>query len=75
MTLHLTQQLIELTSGWEPDDLVPKSQQEKCRVIGLALNAAGGMTAMQEAYYAAKSRNRCAGAVQAYWDGIGDWRW
>ncbi len=71
----LVRQLIELTRQWNEHDLVPKAQQEKCREIGLALNASGGMALMQGAYYEARARNRSASVIQAYWDGIGDWRW
>lgn len=75
-TIHeLTSRLIEVSSGWNPHDLVPREQQTKCREIGEKLNEVGGMIAMQEAYYEAKARNRCASVIQAYWDNIGDWRW
>lgn len=71
----LTEQLCDLTKRWNETDLVPGSQQKECTEIGRKLDKLGGMTAMQDAYYAAKGQNRCASIVQAYFDGIGDWRW
>lgn len=72
---ELTDQLCDLTRYWNDHEDVPKSQQAKCREIGKQLHAAGGYRFMTDAYYHAKSRNRFASTVQAYWDGIGDWRW
>lgn len=71
----LTNKLIEVSSDWNRHDLVPDQQKAECRVIGMSLNKLGGVDAMQTAYYAAKTHNRCASVIQAYWDGIGDWRW
>ena len=68
-------QLLDLTKRWNEYEDIPRSQQLECRHIGEALNSAGGMKAMQDAYYAAKGQNRAASTIQAYWDGIGEWRW
>lgn len=68
-------ELLNLTRHWTTYEDVPVSQKRKCKEIGTALNVAGGMPLMREAYYAAKAENPAASAVQAYWDGIGDWRW
>ena len=72
---ELTSRLIDVSRNWNAHDLVPDEQKTRCRKIGEEINAAGGMAAMQTAYYEAKARNRCASVIQAYWDGIGDWRW
>jgi len=71
----LIEQLRELSKDWNEYDLVPKSQQLECKQIGESLCTEGGIELMQDAYYDAKSRNRAASVIQAYWDGIGDWRW
>jgi hypothetical protein len=71
----LTKQLIKLSESWNRYDLVPDDQKVEAARIGRELNTIGGMDAMQRAYYAAKQQNKDAGIVQAYWDGIGDWRW
>ena len=71
----LTDELVNLTQFWNADEDVPKSQQKMCRAIGQKLHDAGGFRFMTDAYYHAKTRNRHASIVQAYWDGIGDWRW
>lgn len=68
-------QLCELTKRWTIYEDIPKSQQHECREIGTRLWSLGGMNAMTQAYYAAKAENPAAITVQAYWDGIGDWRW
>lgn len=68
-------ELKTLTANWNQTDLVPKDQQEKCKDIGRRLNEIGGVSLMRDAYYAAHGANRCASVIQAYWDGIGDWRW
>ena len=67
--------LIELTKTWNDHDLVPQSQKIECRKIGEALHKEGGEELMRDAYYKAKAQNRACVVVQAYWDGIGEWRW
>ncbi|RUV65808.1 hypothetical protein EOA64_00230 [Mesorhizobium sp. M1A.F.Ca.IN.022.02.1.1] len=71
----LFQALRELTKDWNEYDPVPRSQQLECQHIGESLCTEGGINLMQDAYYDAKARNRSASVIQAYWDGIGDWRW
>lgn len=71
----LTDELVNLTQFWNEQEDIPKSQQAACRKIGQKLHEAGGFRFMVDAYYHAKARNRHASTVQAYWDGIGDWRW
>lgn len=71
----LTEQLCDLTKRWTEWEDIPESQKSECRRIGKALNASGGMKAMQDAYYEAKGRNRAASSIQPFWDGVGDWRW
>lgn len=68
-------QLRELTRRWNEHEDIPRSQRLECRNIGEALHALGGEALMREAYYDAKSHNRAVTVIQAYWDGIGDWRW
>lgn len=70
----LTEQLCQLTSRWTEYEDIPGSQQSECRSIGEALARRGGISAMRDAYYEAKGRNRAAATIQVYWDGIGDWR-
>ena len=72
---ELFAQLADCTRAWNRNDLVPKSQQLRCRQIGRDLNEIGGMALMQEAYYEAKAENPDVHVIQAYWDGIGDWIW
>lgn len=69
------EQLIELTKRWNNHEDVPRSQQIECRQIGERINATGGFDAMTEAYHAARAKNLSVHVIQAYWDGIGDWRW
>lgn len=69
------EQLCELTKRWTQYEDVPRSQQLECTAIGKRIHAAGGMAAMQEAYYAAKRKNPVASVIAAYWHGIGDWQW
>lgn len=69
------EQLLDLTKRWNHYEDVPKSQQYECAEIGRRINASGGFAAMQDAYREAKSHNKAASVVAAYWDGIGDWRW
>ena len=71
----LTAQLVTLVKDWNYHDLISDEQKKECREIGRKLNAIGGMVAMRDAYYAAKATNRCASTLDAYWDGIGEWRW
>ena len=71
----LTDQLCTLTEYWtEYEDIAP-SQKSICRQIGEKLNALGGVSAMRDAYYEAKGRNRAAASIQPFWDGVGEWRW
>ena len=72
---ELFAQLCELTKFWNDHEDVPKSQQIKCREIGKQLHALGGTALMRDAYYDARCHNRACIVVQAYSDGIGDWRW
>jgi hypothetical protein len=71
----LVEQLCVLTSRWNAYEDVPLSQQRECKHIGKALHAIGAEALMRSAYYEAKARNTSASIIQAYWDGIGDWRW
>lgn len=70
-----TAQLCELTARWTTHEDIPRSQQFECREIGKRLWELGGIKAMRDAYYEAKGRNLAAVTVQAYWDGVGEWRW
>ena len=67
--------LIALTRNWNAHEDIPRSQQLECAEIGKRLYVAGGMKAMQDAYYQAKNANRYVSIIQAYWHGIGDWQW
>ena len=71
----LIDELCELTKRWTDYEDVPGSQKAECRRIGEELNRLGGMSAMRDAYYEAKGHNRAASVVQAFWDGVGEWRW
>lgn len=71
----LVEHLCDLTKRWNIHEDIPRSQQIECREIGKRLNEAGGFALMQDAYREARSRNRAVSVVQAYWDGVGDWRW
>lgn len=71
----LINQLIDLTKRWNSYEDVPKSQQAECRKIGQQLHATGGEALMRAAYYSARDYNRDVHVIQAYWDGIGNWRW
>lgn len=71
----LTDELVNLTQYWNDHEDIPRSQQKICRQIGEKLHAAGGFRYMTDAYYNAKARNRHVHVIQAYWDGVGDWRW
>ena len=73
--IALTEQLVTLVGDWNYHDLISDEQKKECRDIGRKLNAIGGMVAMRDAYYAAKATNRRASTLDAYWDGIGEWRW
>jgi hypothetical protein len=82
MIMNITKQrgdlfaeLRRVTAMWNGYDDIPKSQQGLCRAIGLRLHALGGEDLMREAYYDAKAANPDVHVIQAYWDGIGDWRW
>ena len=68
-------QLRELTRRWNTYEDIPRSQQLECRKIGTQLHAIGGEALMLDAYYDAKGQNLAASTIQAYWDGVGDWRW
>ena len=71
----LVEQLRELTSRWNDHEDIPRSQQLECARIGRELDAIGGKDVMTEAYRAARAANPHVHVIQAYWDGIGDWRW
>lgn len=71
----LIAQLVSLTSPWTTYEDIPGSQKSECQIIGKKLWNIGGMKLMQDAYYTAKNANPAASTIQAYWDGIGDWRW
>ena len=71
---QLVDELKAITASWNEFDLVPKDQQAKCRKIGVELHAMGNEDLMQKAYYMAKEQNRSASVIQAYWDGIGNWK-
>jgi hypothetical protein len=73
-----TDQLIALTRNWNQYEDIPRSQQQECRSIGIAIFERDGLQAMRDAYYAAKAANPYVHVIAAYWDGIGgvdDWRW
>lgn len=72
---ELTDQLCSVTEHWTEYEDIPASQKSKCRMIGEKLYRLGGMSAMQDAYYEAKGRNRAASSIQPFWNGVGDWRW
>lgn len=72
---ELLAELTALTAQWNATDLIPVEQQMECKRIGEELNKIGGIHLMRQAYYSAHQANRCASVVQAYWDGIGEWRW
>ena len=71
----LFEELRRVTAMWNTYEDIPKSQQALCRQIGVRLHALGGEPLMREAYYHAKAANPAVTVIQAYWDGIGDWRW
>ena len=72
---HLFDQLVALTRNWNDYEDIPVSQQRECTAIGKKLHAEGGEKLMRAAYYHAKAANPEVHVIQAYWDGIGDWRW
>ena len=72
---ELIEQLLSLTEYWTEYEDVPTSQKSRCRVIGEELYKLGGVSAMRDAYYEAKGRNRAASVVQAFWHGVGEWQW
>ena len=72
----LFSQLRRLTESWTIHDAAYSDPVvNRCRIIGQELNDLGGAVLMREAYYDAKAANPAVTVVQAYWDGIGDWRW
>lgn len=71
----LTDELCALTLYWNDYEDIPQSQRIICREIGKKLHEAGGFRFMTDAYYHAKAQNRYASTIQAYWDGVGDWKW
>lgn len=71
----LFEQLRALTRNWNTYEDIPESQQRQCTRIGKSLHALGGEELMREAYYHAKGYNPAVSVIQAYWDGIGEWRW
>ena len=75
MSALLFEQLRDLTKRWNDHEDIPRSQQLECAAIGRKLNQAGGINLMRDAYYHAKGHNNSVHVIQAYWDGIGDWRW
>ena len=72
---ELFARLRALTRNWNDFEDIPRSQQLECTAIGKELNDLGGTALMREAYYDAKASNPHVHVIQAYWDGIGDWRW
>lgn len=72
---QLFEQLRALTRNWNTYDDIPESQQKECIQIGKRLHALGGEGLMRDAYYDAKAANVAVTVIQAYWDGIGEWRW
>lgn len=71
----LFKELHQVTAAWNKYEDIPKSQEMLCRRIGERLHWLGGEALMREAYYDAKTKNSDVHMIQAYWDGIGDWRW
>lgn len=71
----LTKELKILVKDWNETDLVPQSEKGRAREIGESLYAVGGISVMHDVYYEVKATNRCAYALQAYWDKIGEWRY
>ena len=71
----LIDDLISLTQNWNDYEDVPTAQKLECRILGEKLHKEGGKALMRNAYYEAKDANRSCTVVQAYWDGIGEWRW
>lgn len=71
-------------AGMTPDDIailqkrLRLNRAQFARVLGMSaarLYALGGEALMREAYYDAKAENPAVTVIQAYWDGIGGWRW
>ena len=71
----LFEELRRVTAMWNRHEDIPESQRALCRQIGVRLNALGGADLMLKAYYDAKGANPDVHVIQAYWDGIGEWRW
>ena len=71
----LLSELRKCTAMWNRYEDIPLSQQARTRELGELLYMAGREELMREAYYDAKRANPAAHMIQAYWDGIGDWRW
>jgi hypothetical protein len=71
----LFSELRRVTAMWNTHEDIPTSQKLLCRQIGKRLYELGGEALMREAYYDAKAANRAVTVIQAYWDGIGEWRW
>ena len=71
----LIDELLKLTRYWNAYDLVGKEDQKRITEIGRELDKMGGYDLMLYAYRTVKSANRYVTAIQAYWDGIGAWKW
>jgi hypothetical protein len=72
---QLIDRLLTLTRDWNAFDLVDEQVKQECRLIGEELDKLGGYDLMLYAYRTARAANKCSTAVQAYWDGVGAWRW
>ena len=66
-------ELAALTATWDQHTLIPDAEKNRALALGKQLNEIGGRSLMQDAYYHAKARNRCASVLQYYWHGIGEW--
>ncbi len=71
----LFEQLRDLTKRWNRYEDIPESQRSECRNIGTQLHSLGRERLMRIAYYDAKEANPEVHTIQAFWDGIGEWRW
>jgi hypothetical protein len=67
--------LLAMAKLWNATDPAPPGHKQEVRSIGQHLHAKGGWDLMSAVYDHVRERRAYPHLIEAWWDGIGDWRW
>lgn len=71
-----TARLLELARAWNDHDPIPDGHKAEVKAIGEQLHGKGGWPLMSKVYENVRKRSTVDSClIEAWWDGVGDWRW